>query len=59
MPDSEAKRRWMQENKVHFGLSIMRKTEADILEQLEKQENASRYIKNLIRADIAKEKGQA
>ncbi len=59
MPDSEAKKRWMRENKANFGFSVMRRTEADILEQLEKQPNASRYIKNLIRADIAKEKGQA
>lgn len=34
----------------------MTNTEADIIDQLEKQENKAGYIKSLIRADISKNK---
>ncbi len=46
--------RWQAENMIRVSVPIARKTEADILEQLEKQSNKSGYIKALIRADIEK-----
>lgn len=57
MPDSEAKKRWMKENKARLTVSIMRRTEADILAKLEAQPQKAAYIKRLIREDIAREKG--
>lgn len=39
---------------IRVSVPIATKTEADILEQLEKQSNKSGYIKALIRADIEK-----
>ena len=50
--------RWQAQNMVKFTLKVAKKTEADILAQLEKQENKSGYIKTLIRKDIEKQKQQ-
>ena len=41
---------------IRVSVPIAIKTEADILEQLEKQPNKSGYIKALIRADIKNKK---
>lgn len=43
-------------NTVFIGLKFNKKTDADILEQLEKQDNKQGYIKKIIREDIAKTK---
>lgn len=56
MPDSKKKREWMAENKKNVTISIMRRTEADILERLETVPKKAEYIKRLIREDIAKTK---
>lgn len=42
MPDSKAKRRWMNENTMTFSIKLMKRTETDIIEYLE--ENLSRGI---------------
>jgi hypothetical protein len=47
-------RKWAKENKREYRLAVMKKTEADIIEHLEKQENKAGYIKSLIRADMQK-----
>ena len=36
MPDSEAKRKWIKENTVIFSVKIMKKSEADILDLLDR-----------------------
>lgn len=59
MPDSEAKKAWMKKNKYMFSMGIMYRTEADIINQLDKQPQKAAYIKRLIRADIAAEKAAA
>lgn len=37
MPDSDAKRKWMEENSIVFSVKIMRRTEADLVEFFEKR----------------------
>lgn len=59
MPDSEAKKAWMDANSTNLTVKLMHRTEADILEQLNKQPKKAAYIKRLIRADIAAEKAAA
>ena len=51
--DSEAKKAWDRENKVMIHVPVMRRTESEILAKLESVPNKSRYIKDLIRRDIA------
>ena len=46
--------RWQAENITRYVIKVARKTEGDILAQLEKQTNKAGYIKTLIRADIEK-----
>ena len=36
MPDSEAKRKWIKENTIIFSVKLMKRTEQDIIEYLEK-----------------------
>ena len=43
-------------NVKHYGLKLNKKTDADIIEWLDSQENKQSYLKELIRADIAKNK---
>jgi len=50
----EANKKWDKKNSVRIPLNVYPATEGDILEQLEKQDNRSGYIKSLIRADIEK-----
>lgn len=38
-----------------YAIDVAKKTEGDIIAQLEKQTNKARYIKALIRADIERE----
>ena len=49
MPDSEAKKTWMKDNSKMYSLKIMRRTESDILEFLQKQERPASTIKAAIR----------
>lgn len=35
MPDSEAKKKWMEKNTIVFSIKLMRRTEADIIEYLD------------------------
>lgn len=58
MPESEAHKKWVQENTVHFGMRLQRRTDADILEKLESVPSKQGYIKRLIREDIAREQTQ-
>ena len=49
-----SKARYDEANARHIGLKLNRKTDADILARIEKEESVQRYIKRLIREDIAK-----
>lgn len=44
--------RWDRENTRRIVCKFMIKSDADIIEQLDKQENKTDYIRQLIRADI-------
>ena len=56
MSEKNAKSEWMKKNRYVFTISIMRRTEPDIIERLEREENKAGYIKRLIREDIEREK---
>ena len=47
--------RWQAKNITRYVVKVAKKTEVDILAQLEKQTNKAGYIKALIRADIERE----
>ena len=49
-----AQRKYDKNNTKRYSLVCMKNTEADIIEQLEKQENKAGYIKKLIRDDISR-----
>ena len=49
MADSAAKKAWMKENSKMYSIKVMKKTEADILEFLSKQERPITTIKTAIR----------
>lgn len=51
-----AKQRYDKEKTRMISFKVIKNTEADILERLEKEPNRAGYIKRLIRADIEKEK---
>lgn len=46
--------RFDKANTKHFGLKFNIKTDADILERISQQKSFQTYIKDLIRADIAR-----
>lgn len=50
-----ASERYDRENTVRVAIKLNKKTDADILAQLDRQENKQGYIKALIRADMASE----
>lgn len=54
MADSQAKRDWIKANTTTVTMKLNHRTDADIIEQLTNVDNRSGYIKQLIRADIAK-----
>lgn len=54
MADSQAKRDWIKTNTTTVTMKLNHRTDADIIEQLTNVDNRSGYIKQLIRADIAK-----
>lgn len=47
--------RWRAANMKRYAIDVAKKTEDDIIAQLEKQTNKAGYIKALIRADIERE----
>ena len=49
-----AKAKYAKEKTKRYVVQVIKTTEADILEKLEKQDNKSGYIKSLIRQDIKK-----
>lgn len=51
-----AQKKYDKENTITCTIRLVKTTEADIIDQLELQENKSGYIKDLIRADIYKTK---
>lgn len=55
MADSQAKRDWMKANTTIITMKLNHRTDADIIEQLTNVQNKNGYIKQLIRADIAKD----
>lgn len=44
--------RWQRENVRRIVCKFFKKSDSDIIEQLDKQENKTDYIRQLIRADI-------
>lgn len=54
MPQSEAKTKWDRENTTVVTMKLNHHKDADILEKLNSVPNKQGYIKELIRADIAK-----
>lgn len=51
----KAQKKWDEanrENRRSIRLNLNRKTDADIIERLEKEPNIQGYIKNLIRSDM-------
>lgn len=47
--------RWRAANMKRYAIDVAKKTEGDIIAQIEKQTNKAGYIKSLIRADIERE----
>ena len=58
MADSEAKKAWMKQNSKMYSIKVMKKTESDILEFLEKQERPISTIKAALREYIASHKNE-
>ena len=60
MPTKETIRqaKYDEEHTRRIGLKLNTQTDADIIEQLEKQSSMQGYIRALIRADIAAGKGR-
>lgn len=52
----EAQNKYLKENSVSFTMKLFPRTEGDIVERLNQQDNKAGYVKRLIREDIAKEK---
>lgn len=55
MPDSEKKRGWMKANTTMLTVKLNKRTDADVIEWIEKKESKSGEIKRLIREEIARE----
>ncbi len=54
MPDTSAKAAWDRTNTTQLKLKLNRKTDADILDWLEKQDSKQGSIKKLIREAISR-----
>ena len=52
-----AKARYDETNARHISMKFNRNTDADILARIEKEDSVQRYIKRLIREDIARNGG--
>lgn len=55
---SRAQKKYDQAKTKSFGLKLVKATDADVIEWLEKQDNRQGAIKQLIRDQIAREKGE-
>lgn len=55
MAERASHRRWDKENSVTFTFRFQNKGDADIIEFLKKHDNKTAVIKQLIRAEIARE----
>lgn len=55
MPDSPAKKAWIEANTTRVVMRLNYNTDKDIFAKLEEVGNKQGYIKRLIRADIARE----
>ena len=53
---SERQMRFDKDNTRRYGFKLNLRTDADIIEHLSKQESMQGYIKQLIRADMDKQK---
>lgn len=51
----KAQKKYDMENTVHVSLKFNKKTDQDIIEKLDQQENKQTYIKNLIRRDSGRQ----
>lgn len=54
---NEAKARYDAQNARHISMKFNKKTDADILAKFDEQASVQRYIKRLIREDIARNGG--
>lgn len=52
----EPQARYIKDNIRRFSLNANRRTEADLIEYLEAQENIQKYLRDLIRADMKKQR---
>lgn len=53
-----ASMKWHKKHLTQIKFNLNNETESDIIEWLEAKDNKQGYIKNLIREDIAKQKGE-
>lgn len=53
-----ASMKWQKKHLTQIKFNLNNETESDIINHLDKQQNKQGYIKDLIRADIAKQKGE-
>lgn len=53
--DTKSDTQWRKKNIRHIGLNFMRNSEGDVIEWIEKQPSMQGAIKDLIRAEIARE----
>lgn len=51
-------KRYRDRSILHVGINFNRNTESELVEKMEKVPNRSRYIKDLIREDLEREKGK-
>lgn len=60
MLESQARaiKKYQQQNTTVYTFRLNKKTDLDLIEQLEKQDNKQGYIKNLIRQDILNANGK-
>ena len=54
IPDSESKRKWVREHTTMVSIRLNHNTDKDIIEKLEDVPSRAGYVKEVIRADIAK-----
>jgi hypothetical protein len=57
-PKNAYKIKWDAENTKQYKLKLMLRTDQDIIEKLDSVPNRQGYLKDLIRKDIAKDKGE-
>lgn len=54
MADSQAKAAWIKANTTFIGVKLNKNTDRDLIAKLDSVPNKQGYIKNLIRADLAR-----